>query len=69
MHQRYPCCIYSALALQSCKAFHGAEIAMFSVISNVSKFLSLVLFVRKAGRYTSSSLLLRWREKQLLAGL
>ena len=51
---------------------HGAEIAMFSIISNVSIFLCLVLFIREAGRYTSSSLLserFRWREKQLCAGL
>ena len=51
---------------------HGAEIAMFSVISNVSIFLCLVLFIPEAGRYTSSSLLserFRWREKQLRAGL
>ena len=51
---------------------HGAEIAMFSVISNVSIFLCLVLFIRKAGRYTNSSLLserFRWREKQLRDGL
>ena len=43
-----------------------------SVISNVSIFLCLVLFIRKAGRCTSSSLLsgrFRWREKQLRAGL
>ena len=52
---------------------HGAEIAMFPVISNVSiTFLCLVLFIRKAGRYMSSSLLSErflWLEKQLRAGL
>ena len=46
---------------------------MFPVISNVSIiFLCLVLFIRKAGRYMSSSLLSErflWREKQLRAGL
>ena len=45
---------------------------MFSVVSDVSMFLSLVLFIRKAGRYTNSSLLserFRWREKQLRDGL
>ena len=35
---------------------HSAEIAMFSVVSNVYIFSCLVLFIRKAGRYTSSSL-------------
>ena len=51
---------------------HGAEVAMLSVIFNVSMFLCLVLFIRKAGRYTSSYLLselFHWREKQLRAGL
>ena len=45
---------------------------MLPVISNVSIFLYLVLFIHKAGRYTSSSLLSErfpWREKQLHAGL
>ena len=45
---------------------------MFTVISNVSIFLCLVLFIRKTGRYSSSSLLSErfcWREKQLRAGL
>ena len=45
---------------------------MFSVISNVSMFLSLFLFIRMAGRYTNSSLLSErfpWRAKQLRAGL
>ena len=43
-----------------------------SNISNVSIFLCLVFFIRKAGRYTSSSLLsecFRWREKQFRTGL
>ena len=51
---------------------HGVEITMFSVVSDVSMFLCLVLFIRKAGRYTNSSLLserFRWREKQLRDGL
>ena len=45
---------------------------MLQVISKVSIFLYLVLFIHKAGRYTSSSLLSErfpWREKQLRAGL
>ena len=45
---------------------------MFSVISNVSIFLCVVLFICKAGRYTSSSLLSErfpWRERQLRTGL
>ena len=45
---------------------------MLQVISKVSIFLYLVLFIHKAGRYTSSSLLSErfpWREKQLCAGL
>ena len=36
---------------------HGEEIAMFSVISYMSIFLCLAVFIRKAGRYTSSSFL------------
>ena len=51
---------------------HGAEIAMFSGIFNVSIFSCLVLFIRKARRYTSSSFLSErffWREKQLRTGL
>ena len=51
---------------------HGAEIAMLQVISNVSIFLYLVLFIRKAGKYRSSFLLserFTWREEQLRVGL
>ena len=51
---------------------HGAEIAMFSVIFNVATFFCVILFIRKAGGYTSLPLLSErspWREKQLRAGL
>ena len=63
---------FPTVASWSVLRFHGAEIAMFSVISNVSIFLCLVLFIRKAGRYTRSSWLSErfpWRVKQLRAGL
>ena len=63
---------FPPVASSSVVRLHGAEIAMFSVIFNVSIFLCLVLFIRKAGRYTSSSLLnerFRWREKRLRDGL
>ena len=63
---------FSTIASWSVVRLHGAQIAMFSVISNVSIFICLVFFIRKAGRYTRSSLLSErfpWRVKQLRAGL
>ena len=63
---------FLTVATWSVVRFHGAEIAMFSVISNLCIFFYLVFFIRKAGRYTSSSSVsdrFPWREKQLRAGL